>query len=329
MNDCSTLPALSQDASEPLPLVERFVVTGATWEVSTNSKEILAILGDEFERKDDVGIPSDLKLHFYMDSKLPDHRRHSPPHFRALEHLYYGTYGPGDSMLVDQRNRRVVGSLTPSTARDVSYWRRVILPCLAGITSACVGVTPLHCACVAKDEEGLLLHGESGSGKSTLALSLSLNGFTYLADDCTYISASPGGLRCWGLSTPLKLLPDAVAHFPQLARLTPRQSLNGELAFEIDPSQMPGVSRSARCEPRWLVFIERVHESGAAFHVINNAEAARRLTSDLEILPSSIADQRDRQMAMIDTLVQRQCWVLRHGLPPQELAETLIEFCSR
>ena len=329
MNDCLTIPTFSQNAAEPLPLVERFVVTGAIWEVSTNSKEILAILENEFERNDDEVIASDLNLHFYMDSKLPDHGRQAHPHFRALEHLYYGTYGPGDAMLVDQRNRRVVGSLSLSTARDASYWGRVILPCLVGITSACVAVTPLHCACVVKDGGGLLLHGESGSGKSTLALSLSLNGFTYLADDCTYISASRGGLRCWGLPTPLKLLPEAVAHFPQLAGLVPRQSLNGELAFEVYPSQMSGVSRSASCEPRWLVFIERVRESGAAFHVINSAEAARRLSSDLEILPSCIADQRDRQKQMIDTLVQRQCWVLRHGLPPQALTETLTEICIR
>jgi len=272
--------------------------------------------------------PPDLKVFFSVDFGLPDHDRPLRPHFRALEHLYYGSYGPGDSILVDQRDRRVVGSFSLATARDEEYWTRVILPCLVGITSACAGITPVHCACVAKGDLGLLMHGESGSGKSTLALSLSLKGFSYLSDDCTYISRSDSGLRCWGSRAMLKLLPEAVMYFPQLAGSAPRESLNGELAFEIDPTEAFGVQRSPGCDPGWIFFIERTQEPKASFRPIDQAESALRLASDLELLPRCIAGQRDHQMEVIDALAQRKCWVLRHGLQPDALALVINEFCS-
>jgi hypothetical protein len=231
-------------------------------------------------------------------------------------------------MLVDQLNCRVVGSFAPATAHDANYWKRVILPCLLGITSSCVGVTPIHCACVVKDQLGLLIHGESGAGKSTLALSLSLEGFSYLSDDCTYVSSSENRLRCWGSSAPLKLLPEAKEYFPLLADVVPSQSLNGELAFEVDPMEIFGVRRRSSCDPRWLFFIERTHELKADLLPISRAEAAVRLASDLEVLPPCIARQRDQQSAVIDTLAERECWIVRHGLQPAALATMIAEFCS-
>lgn len=311
-----------------LPFAECFWVTGAVWEVSTNCQEILAIMQDVFQQDENVLSPVGLKLSFFVDFGLTDCRRELRPHFRALEHLYYGTFGPGDSLLVDQLNRRVVGSFSLATVGNASYWKRVILPCLIGITSSCVGVTPVHCACVVKDHLGVLIHGESGAGKSTLALSLSLEGFRYLSDDCSYLSSSENRLRCWGSSAPLKLLPEATEYFPALADMVPGQSLNGELAFEVDPMEIFGVKRSLSCDPRWLFFIERTHELKADFLPISRAEAAVRLGSDLEVLPPCIAGQRDQQSAVIDRLAECERWIVRHGLPPEVLATLIGEFCS-
>ena len=329
MKNQESVLTIEREMPASLSLVERFGVTGAVWEVSTNCPEILATMREEFHPSNEFGFPPDLRLAFYVDSALPDHGRQVRPFFRAHEHLYYGTYGPGDSMLVDQLNRRAIGAFSLATARDATYWKRVILPCLVGITSASVGVTPVHCACVVRDGKGLLLHGESGSGKSTLSLVLSQDGFSYLSDDCTYVSRSKGGLRCWGLSAPLKLLPEATEFFPWLADLVPNESLNGEFALQVPPTEAYGISRTTTCEPRWLVFIERTGECGSAFRSIGRGEAAQRLACDLEILPTCIADQRDRQLQMIEALVQQECVVLRHGLHPHALAVVLTEFCNR
>lgn len=326
--DCDSLLSGPPGRGPHLPLVAQFVVTGIVWEVSTNCQQILGMLHDVFQSKANEFSSPDLKLALHVDFGLLECARPAFPYFRALEHLYYGAFGPEDSILVDQLNNRVVGSFSEAMARDVAYWKRVILPCLVGITSSCVGVAPVHCACVVKDQFGLLIHGESGSGKSTLALSLAMNGFSYLSDDCTYISPSKSGLRCWGSSAPLKLLPEGVAYFPQLAVMLPGQSLNGEVAFEVDPVEIFGVQRSFSCDPRWLFFLERTHESRAEFLPISSAEASFRLASDLEVLPQSIAHQRRHQVGLIDRLTQRGCWILRHGLQPKALVSAIDNFCS-
>jgi hypothetical protein len=271
---------------------------------------------------------ADLTIRFYVDPRLPNRPLWPRPHFRALDHLYYASYGPGDSLLVDQLDRRVIGSFTGATARDLAYWKRVILPVLAGIASASVGVTPLHCACLVKNGRGLLLSGESGAGKSTLALSLALNGFSFLSDDCTYLSRSASELRCWGLPTPVKLLPDAVRYFPRLLGFDPGVSLNGELSFEVDPTETFGVSRSLSCVPRWLVFLQRRAGTGANFERINASEAAVRLTADLELLPACLARQREYELGSIDALSRQKAWIFRHDLSPSAAAKVLEEFCG-
>ena len=311
-----------------LPLKARFMVAGSIWLVSSNSEEVLKAAQETFRPAGNEVCPTDLWVSIYIDFDVPDRPRWSQPRFRALDHLYYAMYGPCDSMLIDQRRRRVIGLFSSGTARDVSYWKRVILPVLLGIACASIGITPLHCACLVKDGHGLLLGGESEAGKSTLALSLSLDGFAYLSDDWTYVSSSGSQVFAWGLPTPVKLLPDGSKYFPQLAAHEPSISQNGELAFEVDPVETFGVRRSLSCQPRWLVFLERTREPCAVFKPIGSSEAASRLAADVEILPRCISDQRESQMDTINALVQRECWVLRHGLMPSLIAQKLAEFCA-
>lgn len=326
MNTHDTLATLGRASQADLPLETRFLVAGSVWAVSTNAQEILEAFQQSFQFASNEASAIDLSVSFYVDFEQCDGERWSRPYFRALDHLYYGTYGPSDAMLVDQRNRRVIGSFSPAMARDIAYWRRVILPVLLGIASACVGITPLHCGCLVKDGWGLLLCGDAGAGKSTLALSLSLNGFAYLSDDCTYFTRSAAGVRGWGLPVPLKLLPDAAQYFPRLRDFEPHLSLNGELAYEVDPVEIFGVDRALSCQPRWLVFVERTEEPGATFGPISPSAAALRFAASLEALPSCISDQREYQLATIKAIVNRECWLLRHGLTPSAAAKELTEF---
>ncbi len=316
---------------DSLPLEAQFYVAGSVWDVRSNSEEVLRAFGETFDRAESGRQKAGLNLRFCVDFGVKDAHRWTQPHFRALDHLYYATYGPYDSMLVDQSGRHVIGSFSPAVAGDRRYWKQTILPILLGIVGASIGVTPVHCACVVKGGSGLLLAGESGAGKSTSALALSLNGFSYLSDDCTYLSRSGNQIRAWGLPTPVKLLPDAARHFPELHSLKPVSTLNGELAFTVDPTEMFNVERCLSCEPRWLVFLERRDETEGSTPVIkpvSPSEAAARLVVDLELMPESISDQYESQLETIRLLVNRECWVVQHGLKPEQLAPVLSEICA-
>jgi hypothetical protein len=60
---------------------------------------------------------------------------------------------------------------------------------------------------------------------------------------------------------------------------------------------------------------------------LSSREAASRLVADLETMPHIIFDQYEFQLETINRLVDRECWVVRHGLKPEPLARLLAEIC--
>jgi hypothetical protein len=328
MKDHRFETSFDQGSVSSLPLEARFLVAGSVWLIATNATEILAAARQTFQPANDVMSPIALTIGCYADSGIREGKPWPQPHFRGLDHLVYAGFGPGSSMLIDLRLRRVLGKFSPTMACDLSYWKSVILPVLLGIASASLGITPLHCACLVKDGRGLLLSGSSGAGKSTLAVSLSLDKFAYLSDDWTYFSQSGSTVRAWGLPTSVKLLPESVKFFPQLASTKLARSLNGEWAYEVDPVALFGVERSLCCEPQWLVFIERGEETRAVFKRISSEEAFARFAPELEVLTPALSDMRTQQLQTVSALVSRECWVLQHGLTPALAAEELSDFCA-
>jgi hypothetical protein len=250
------------------------------------------------------------------------------PFFRGLGHVVYAGFDNENVFLLDLRRRVVIGRFSAAMAGDRDYWERVILPVLTGLASEALGVTVIHCACVVRDGAGLLLAGDSGAGKSTLSVAMARCGFSFLSDDWTYLSYARRQLVAWGLPTPVKLLPDAVRYFSNLRGLEPGVSLNGETAFEVDPEHAFGMQRCLRCEPRWLVFLERRNQRGHALVRVPPKTAAVRLGSAQERFPPELSHFRRTQRATIQSLVGRQCWLLQYGGEPEAVAELLNGLCT-
>jgi hypothetical protein len=312
-----------------LPLQAYCKVAGSIWLIRTNSAAILRSAAQTFETTDGGGIAPDLSLYFAVDFDLADKRPWPKPHFRGLNHLVYASYSSGNVMLIDLLHRSVIASISPDMAQDAQYWRHVLLPVLLGSCSAAIGVTPLHCACLVKNQSGLLLGGVSGAGKSTLSLSLARQGFAFLSDDWTYFRQCDSAVMAWGIPTVLKLLPDAVTYFPELARFESRPSLNGELAFEVDPVNGLGVTQSLNCRVGWIVFLERAGKTGkVVFERISSEEAFSRFVLDLEMLPPCVSQMRALQLQTVRAIASGQCWVLRHGGAPHAVAAEVVQFCE-
>jgi hypothetical protein len=321
---------LGQDAKADaslLPLETDFKVAGSIWVVRTNSLSIVRSIEQTFEALDDRNVLPDLSLSFFVNYDLSDKRPWPKPHFRGLNHLVYASYSSGNTLLINLLDRSVVGQISPDMAQDTEYWRYVLLPVLLGTCSAAIGITPLHCACLVKDGRGLLLGGMSGAGKSTLALSLALKGFSFLSDDWTYFNSSDCEAVAYGIPTVIKLLPDTVKYFPQLRTLEPHISLNGELAFEVDPVRWFGVTKSAHCPVESIVFIERGNTNDAhLFEPISSDEAFSRFLIDLETLPACLSPMRKGQLQTVKNVVNRECLLLRHARSPESVAEQIAKF---
>lgn len=308
-----------------LPWQESFLLAGVACEISTNSNDLIELLRATFQsNEEDPGQP-DIRMRFWVDPAAEGCPGPGMPYLRGLGHLVFAGFDHQNALLIDLRGRRALGRFSPQTAADQSYWKRMIFPLVLGVAGGSVGVTALHCGCVAKDGNGLILAGDSGAGKSTLSLALAQRGFAFLSDEWTYFARRDGQVQAWSLPNPLKLLPDAAAFFPELAALEPAVAMNGELAFEIDPAKVFGVRRALRCQPRWLIVLER--EDGAGFRIteISPAEATSRFEEGLLAEgPAAINSQRQT----IRSLIELPAALVRYGGNPQAMALALEQFCE-
>jgi hypothetical protein len=183
---------------------------------------------------------------------------------------------------------------------------------------------------VEREGRGLLLTGASGSGKSTLSLAVARRGFGFISDEWTYFSWQGGRLLAWGLPTPLKLLPDSSAHFPELIHLRPQISLNGELAYEIEPESVFGIRRTSSVEPHWLILLERQVRPRFTLTRLSQPEAAAEFQEHADYFADhGLSEGRELLVKTVGRLGQLSCWRLQYGGRPADVARNLAEFLDQ
>jgi hypothetical protein len=312
---------------ERLPLRANLSIVGARCELFTNSGKILASLarwGSPLRvRRDDS-----FELRVMVD---PSARRDpdATPHFRGLHHLVFGSFGANESVVFDLLRRKVSAIVAEETASDEGFWNARLMPTTIGLLGATIGVVPLHCACLDKDGEGLLLVGASGTGKSTLTVALSRLGFGIVSDGWTFVGKSGGDIAAYGISAHIKLLPDAAQHFPELCGFEAARASNGEMAFEVDAAQAFGAEVRIESRPRWLVFLERVETGGCEIAPFSGEAAQTFFKNNVERLPDELKEAAKTRSALIQTLSRTNCWLARCGAPPHVAAEAITQFCER
>jgi hypothetical protein len=320
----STGNFLCKDAATPL--CEDYAAAGAVCSFSTNCEALLEAARESFLPVEASPVSPDFSVRFWVDHNNAPKPPWPKPYVRGLKHLVFAGFDSESSMLADLRTRRVIGRFSAAMAADRSYWKTVIFPILLTIVGASVGVAELHCSCVAKKQNGLLLVGPGRSGKSTLAVALAQVGFGFLSDDRTFCSWRNGKLLAWGLATTLKLRSDAGAHFKELQGRRPTDLQNGEPSFRLDPEFGLGVERVKRCEPRLLVFLERSESQKFCLIRMSAEEAAARLEEDLVAeMPDAVANQTE----VVRKLTELPCRLLRYGGPPQDVAHELSMYFDR
>jgi len=303
------------------PLRGHHLMAGVHLRIETNFEPILRVARETFEEVPAVheGV-KEVRLRFWVEDARHAGATRTKPYFRGLDHLVFAGFDGRNSLLINLRDRYGLGRFTYEVASDANFWKTTIFPVLLTVLGPSVGLTLLHCACVAWKGSGLLLAGESGSGKSTLSLALAQAGFDFLSDDRTLAGEYQGRLLAWGLSAEMKQIAGAVAYFPALHRVKPDNHLNRQGALRFDPVKIFGISHVRCCEPRWVVFLER--QPSPAFYLtsVPPDEAARRLESHLH---RESPEVRETQCRTVETLVTRECYQLRYGGDPHMIAGAL------
>jgi hypothetical protein len=301
-------------------LCQHFLAAGSVCSLSTNSMQVLDAAGKTLQAVESQPRPVDFHLRFWVDNADFSQAPWPKPYVRGLGHLVFAGFDEGSSVLADLRTRRVIGRFSAAMAADLSYWQTVIFPMLLTIVSASIGIAELHCACVAKGQDGVLLAGPSGAGKSTLALALSQQGCGFLSDDRTFCSIKNNEVRAWGFPTPLKLRPEATTWFDELRKETLTDTRRGGPAFWLDPERLVGVERVQQCRPTALIFLERRDTAEFRLNSMSPTEALNRLNRDLLAeLPEAIT----RRSGTINKIVELPCWLLEYGGEPRVIAREI------
>lgn len=309
-----------------LPLRGRFSAAGSNWSIRSNCAAVLQSAAATFPSLSRRG-RVDLNVDIYIDAKTPAQPLWGTPQFRGRDHLVFADYGPNNCMLADLQARHIISRFSSATAADTGYWKQVIFPILLGIAGVVIGVTALHCACLQYEGEGLLITGESGAGKSTLSFELARRGLGFISDDWTYFRRTGTEITAWGLPAKIKLLPDSIAHFPELRGHVPVPHLNGELALQIEP-ETAGATRETYCRPARIILLNRQPGTCLELAPVAANEMAEYFRQSLERLPACLSQHRDAQLAIISALCRSECWYLRCGGTPQEIATHILRACE-
>src|ERR1700744_5515858 len=262
-----------------LPHSIELCFAGAACDLRTNSSELAQLL-NILSIPMSAACQSRFQMRVVVDESSSEEA--GEPHFRGLHHVVIASFGHSNVFVFDILRRTLSANISVVLARDHRFWKEKLIPITLGVLGAAMGLVPVHCACLEFEGNGLLIAGASGAGKSTLSVALAESGFNYISDDWTYISQRQRGIVAHGTSAPVKLLPDAVKHFPNLVEHRLQTSMNGELAYELDIANVFGAQVEQKCEPRWLIFLERTQDAEAEFVPMSSADARRYINSCVE-----------------------------------------------
>jgi hypothetical protein len=307
-----------------LPYRTDFLVAGARCFLSTNSHDILRAAAEwrpASERRSIQSFEMEIVVEPSMD-RIPEHAAH----FRGMRHLVFATLPPRSFVTFDLLRRRVYALLSHTAAQESSFWNARLLPITIGVLGTTLGIVPLHSACLDRNGKGVLIGGVSGAGKSTLATAMAQIGFSLLSDDWTYISKQRSTLVAHGLHSPLKLLPDAARFFSELREFTPRISLNGELAYEVESAESIGVTVTNVSYPQSIFFLERTTAPGCCLLRCRATYVRDFFEKNAERLPDEIPAAKCFRSTVIKTLSGLPAWIFRTGASPPATAEYLSEF---
>lgn len=300
-------------------LCKRYIAAGAVCSLSTNSERVLEAANSTFQPAEFPPEVVDLSLRFWVDDADRSQPPWPTPRVRGLDHLVFIGLDAQSSMLADLRTRHVIGRFSIAMANDAAHWRMIIFPMLLSVLAGSVGIVELHAACVARDEQGLILVGPTRSGKSTLARSLIDAGFRLLSDDRTFCSVNNAKLMAWGLPRPLKLRREAAPWFDELRDREPTDFQNGEPVFHFEPE----ARRVRNCEPRLVVFLEQQQDGG--FDVKSISSSLARSCIEKDLLAEGPEAVRKQSRPLGELLSLPRC-LLRYGGRPQVIAEQLADF---
>jgi len=176
--------------------------------------------------------------------------------FRSRSHLMSMIATPHNFVMTDFNTASAFGWVTAPVAADYPVLRyRFLMPTVLMLLQQ-RSLATIHSALIARNGRGVVLFGESNSGKSTLAYACARAGWTFIADDATYLLRNEPARRAIGASHSVHFRHDAHEFFPELAGRAPGVRPNGKVGIEVFTRELP-IATALGCEIDHFVHLNR------------------------------------------------------------------------
>jgi hypothetical protein len=289
-----------------LALSGMFHPAGFPLHIATNSRHVLEAAAESWAPFNRAFETPPMEFRVLVE---PAGELAAEPTFRKQRHLLSFVsdaynFATGDSLTLSASFH-----LSEATAADHPWLRWFFLESMAYMLLTQRYLVSLHAACVASGGAGILICGKSGSGKSTLSFACARAGFTYVADDCTWLLVGSEDRMAIGKPHQVRFRHDVARHFPELESYLASAHPNGKLSIEVPTNLFPAVRTAGRCPIRCLVFLDRQSGGPARLEPVRSADVVASLLADMPSYGAEVNATHDKTIRSLTCL---PAWQLRY-----------------
>lgn len=295
--------------SYPLPLVHTIFPMGFPARITTNSADVICAADEMWGIGGARFDCPPLDIRFAVDETSKSER---PPAVlpRAKDHLLAFVHSADNFAIADMFRGSSFSWLTPSVVDDRGYFCYHFLEPLVYTMLGALYLTPIHAACIAWNDSGILLCGDTGAGKTSLAYACARRGWTYVADDASHLLRPGLDRRILGRPHQIRFRSTAALLFPELAAFSPVQRANGKFDLEIKTSLLDIPHTAPEVRADYLVFPKRDTNEPAGLYPMEKSQAAKWLYHVLNIHEDGV---HEAQQQSLSALLDRPIFELRYS----------------
>jgi hypothetical protein len=171
-------------------------------------------------------------------------------------------------IVADLRQGLARGMLNGTLLKMELQLRYYVLEAVALSMISNLRAVALHGASVVWKGAGVLLCGESGAGKTTLAYACARSGWSYVADDASYLLLEEDLTRVVGNCHQIRFRDASARLFMELSGRENTPRVAGKPSIEVGTNELPGIKRAAYADIRCILFLNRSGESAPGLYTI-------------------------------------------------------------